>query len=137
MPVYKQVEDVLVNLIFCVAIVWDDATYRIEKETPGQLVISYKQNPNPSDKDAAFYYQDFDFEDFDFIGYEITESYKKRDINNLYDTLLGHFIASSLIIKTYFLYLFAIIAVILIFLSFTPAIFPIHFYSINSTISIT
>ncbi|MEZ0006651.1 flagellar motor protein MotB [Flavobacterium sp. 28YEA47A] len=32
----------------------DDATYRIEKETPGQLVISYKQNPNPSDKDAAF-----------------------------------------------------------------------------------
>jgi hypothetical protein len=54
MPVYKQVEDVLVNLIFCVAIVWDDATYRIEKETPGQLVISYKQNLNPSDKDAAF-----------------------------------------------------------------------------------
>lgn len=54
MPVYKQVEAVLVNLIFCVAIVWDDATYIIEKETPGQLVISYKQNPNPSDKDAAF-----------------------------------------------------------------------------------
>lgn len=32
----------------------DDSTYKIEKETPNQLVISYKQNPAPGDKDGAF-----------------------------------------------------------------------------------
>jgi hypothetical protein len=32
----------------------DDATYKIEKETSAQLVISYKQNPAAGDKDGAF-----------------------------------------------------------------------------------
>lgn len=61
-----------------------------------KIVEFIKKLPKFNNKDY-YYYQDFDFEDFDFIGYEITESYKKRDINNLYDTLIGHFIASSYI----------------------------------------
>lgn len=32
----------------------DDASYKIEKETPTQLTISYKQNPAAGDKDGAF-----------------------------------------------------------------------------------
>jgi hypothetical protein len=32
----------------------DDASYKVEKETPGSLVISYKQDPAAIAKDAAF-----------------------------------------------------------------------------------
>lgn len=32
----------------------DESSYKIEKETSDHLVISYKSNPGPADKDAAF-----------------------------------------------------------------------------------
>ncbi|WP_304343118.1 hypothetical protein [Chryseobacterium koreense] len=35
----------------------------------------------------------FDFEDFDWIGYEKTESYKKRHIKNLFESLLSNMVA--------------------------------------------
>lgn len=40
-----------------------------------------------------FSYKDFDFEDFDWIGYEKTESYKEFHINSLYEVLIPQFIA--------------------------------------------
>lgn len=40
-----------------------------------------------------FSYRDFDFDDFDWIGYETTESYKQIHINSLYEVLIPQFIA--------------------------------------------
>jgi hypothetical protein len=38
-------------------------------------------------------YTSFDFEDFEWIGYNKTESYKERHLGNLYSALIGHFSA--------------------------------------------
>jgi len=38
-------------------------------------------------------YTSFDFEDFEWVGYDKTESYKERHLGNLYSALNGHFSA--------------------------------------------
>ncbi|WP_435524154.1 hypothetical protein [Chryseobacterium indoltheticum] len=40
-----------------------------------------------------FEYNSFDFEDFEWIGYEKTESYKTRHIKNLFESLLSNMVA--------------------------------------------
>lgn len=42
-----------------------------------------------------FYYKNFDFKDFDWVGFEKTESYNERHIGNLYDMLIIQFMATS------------------------------------------
>jgi hypothetical protein len=42
-----------------------------------------------------YYYKNFEFTDFDYRGYETSESYKKRNIGNLYSILMAHFVAVS------------------------------------------
>lgn len=42
-----------------------------------------------------FYYTDFDYDDFDWIGYDKTESYNERQIGNLYAALLAQFGATA------------------------------------------
>ncbi len=42
-----------------------------------------------------FYYKNFDFGDFDWIGYDKTESYSRVHIGGLYNTLILQFIATS------------------------------------------
>jgi hypothetical protein len=44
---------------------------------------------------AYFYYKNFDYDDFDWIGYDKTESYNERHIGNLYNTLIAHFSATA------------------------------------------
>jgi hypothetical protein len=41
-----------------------------------------------------FYYKNFDYNDFDWIGYDKTESYNERYIGNLYSTLITQFSAT-------------------------------------------
>jgi hypothetical protein len=41
-----------------------------------------------------FYYKNFDFKDFDWIGYEKTESYSERYIGNLYGILIAQYLAT-------------------------------------------
>jgi len=38
-----------------------------------------------------FYYKNFDYDDFDWIGYDKTESYNERHIGGLYTTLIAQF----------------------------------------------
>lgn len=40
-----------------------------------------------------FYYKNFDYDDFDWIGYDKTESYNERHIGGLYSTLIAQFSA--------------------------------------------
>lgn len=42
-----------------------------------------------------FYYKNFDFDDFDFIGYDKTESYSVREIGYFYNILLAQYIATA------------------------------------------
>ncbi len=42
-----------------------------------------------------FYYKNFDYNDFDWIGYDKTESYNERHIGGLYSTLIAQFIATA------------------------------------------
>ncbi len=42
-----------------------------------------------------YYYKNFDFRDFDWIGYEETESYCERFIGNLYGMLIAQYLATS------------------------------------------
>lgn len=42
-----------------------------------------------------YYYKKFSYEDFDWIGYDKTESYNERHIGGLYSTLIPQFIATS------------------------------------------
>ena len=50
----------------------------------------------PSFNGKPYYeYTSFDFEDFDWVGHEKTESYKERHINELYLALNGHLDALS------------------------------------------
>jgi hypothetical protein len=44
---------------------------------------------------VAFHYKNFNYEDFDWIGYDKTESYNEIHIGGLYNTLLYHFIATA------------------------------------------
>lgn len=41
-----------------------------------------------------FYYKDFDFKDFNWVGYEESKSYSEVNIGNLYITLIAHYIAT-------------------------------------------
>jgi hypothetical protein len=41
--------------------------------------------------DEYYYYNDFDFPDFEWIGYEKVEMYKERHLNSYYNSLLAHF----------------------------------------------
>lgn len=41
-----------------------------------------------------FYYKDFDFKDFNWVGYEESKSYSEVNIGNLYTTLIAHYIAT-------------------------------------------
>lgn len=41
--------------------------------------------------DKYYYYNDFDFPDFEWIGYEKVEMYKERHLNSYYNSLLAHF----------------------------------------------
>lgn len=51
-------------------------------------------NKLPTINGKQYYsYIDFDFDDFDWIGYETTESYKQIHINSLYEVLIPQFIA--------------------------------------------
>jgi hypothetical protein len=47
------------------------------------------------DSRPYFEYKEFDFKDFDWIGYEKVESYKERHIGGLYTTLIAHFAAAN------------------------------------------
>lgn len=48
----------------------------------------------PTFNGKSYYeYTSFGFEDFDWIGYDKTESYKERHLGNLYAALTGHFSA--------------------------------------------
>ncbi len=49
--------------------------------------------------DDYYTFKQFDFSDFDFIGYDKTESYKTRNIDNLYNTLIPHFTAVGEIVS--------------------------------------
>jgi hypothetical protein len=42
-----------------------------------------------------FYYKNFDYDDFDWIGYDKTESYNERHIGVLYNILIAQFIATT------------------------------------------
>jgi hypothetical protein len=42
-----------------------------------------------------FYFKNFDYDDFDWPGYEKKESYNERNIGNLYSTLMAQFVATS------------------------------------------
>jgi len=42
-----------------------------------------------------FYYKNFDYDDFDWIGYDKTESYNERHIGGLYTTLIAQFGATA------------------------------------------
>jgi hypothetical protein len=51
-------------------------------------------NKLPTINGKQYYsYRDFDFDDFDWIGYETPESYKQIHINSLYEVLIPQFIA--------------------------------------------
>lgn len=51
-------------------------------------------NKLPTFNGKPYYeYTSFDFEDFEWIGYNKTESYKERHLGNLYSSLSGHFSA--------------------------------------------
>jgi hypothetical protein len=53
-------------------------------------------NKIPTFNSKPYYeFRDFDFEDFDWIGYDKTESYKESHLSNLYLALFGHFSALS------------------------------------------
>lgn len=41
-----------------------------------------------------FYYKNFDYKDFDWIGYDKKESYNERNIGGLYSILIAHFSAT-------------------------------------------
>jgi hypothetical protein len=57
-------------------------------------------NKLPTINGKQYYsYTDFDFDDFDWIGYETTESYKQFHINSLYEVLIPQFIAIGAIDK--------------------------------------
>ena len=42
-----------------------------------------------------FYFKNFDYSDFDWIGYDKTESYNERHIGGLYNILIAQFSATS------------------------------------------
>jgi len=42
-----------------------------------------------------FYYKDFNYDDFDWIGYDKTESYNKVHIDDFYNTLIAQFSATA------------------------------------------
>lgn len=44
---------------------------------------------------AYYYYKNFDYPDFEWIGYDKKQSYKEVHLANLYNTLLAQFIATS------------------------------------------
>lgn len=53
-------------------------------------------NKLPTFNGKPYYeYHSFDFEDFEWIGYDKIENYKERHIGALYSTLNGHFFALS------------------------------------------
>ena len=55
----------------------------------------------PTFNGAAYYnYTSFDFEDFQWLGYQKKESYKKRQLGKLYQILNAHFLALSARKKT-------------------------------------
>jgi hypothetical protein len=62
-----------------------------------QMVKNYDKllefaNKLPTFNGKPYYeYTSFDFEDFDWIGYDKTESYKERHLGSLYLALNGHF----------------------------------------------
>lgn len=50
----------------------------------------------PSFNGKPYYeFTSFDFDDFDWIGFEKTESYKERHIGSLYATLVAHYFAEA------------------------------------------
>ena len=42
-----------------------------------------------------YYYKDFDYDDFEWIGYDKNESYNERHIGGLYSTLIAQFSATA------------------------------------------
>ncbi len=42
-----------------------------------------------------YYYKNFDYDDFEWISYDKTESYNKRNIGSLYNTLIAHSSATA------------------------------------------
>jgi len=71
-----------------------------------QMVKNYDKildfvNKLPTFNGESYYeYTSFDFEDFDWIGYDKTESYKERHLGNFYAALNGHFSALAFREKT-------------------------------------
>lgn len=66
-----------------------------------QMMKNNKKIVDFSDKLPTFngkeyyYYQDFNYDDFDWIGYDKIESYNERNIGNLYSILIAQFSATA------------------------------------------
>lgn len=69
-------------------------------KNPEKLLEFESRLPKFDDR-PYFEYASFDFEDFEFIGYDKTESYKKRNLNNLYQSLMSHMVALGELNKYY------------------------------------
>src|SRR5258708_18454052 len=60
-----------------------------------QKILEFTKKLPKFNSKEYYYYKNFDFEDFDWIGYDKTESYNGVHIGNLYHTLIAQFNATA------------------------------------------
>lgn len=65
------------------------------KTENNKAIIEFAERLPKFNGNEYFYYKDFDYDDFEWIGYEETESYNERHIGNFYSTLVAHFNAAA------------------------------------------
>lgn len=59
-----------------------------------KILEFYSKMPTFNNK-PYFYYKDFDYDDFEWTGYDKLEHYNIVHINNLYNTLMAQFVATT------------------------------------------
>lgn len=60
-----------------------------------QKILEYAEKLPKFNGKEYYHYKDFDYPDFDWIGYDKTESYNERHVGNFYATLVSHFSATT------------------------------------------
>ncbi len=58
-------------------------------------IVAFSEKMPTFDGKKYYYYTNLDFEDFDWIAYDKTQSYKQVNMDNLYWTLIAHFFSVS------------------------------------------
>ena len=67
----------------------------LQKMKNNQAILDFCDKLPKFDGKEYFFYKDFNYEDFEWIGYDKKESYNERNLGTLYNVLIAHFNATA------------------------------------------